>query len=319
MSASNLVAAPSDDALVNDCDIAYGQPSPEDVVPSRKLRLICLSSAGYTRYDTPAFRKLCQDKQIVVCNASGVYDEPCAQHLLAFMLAAARQLPEAAEVHAATRMKIAASSLRKPRSREAAAGSSETAADSHWPTTALRGQSRLLSPNQVVLLVGYGAIAKRIAELLVPFGMNVHAYRRSPRGDEIVPTHPIGTLNAHLPTADHVVNILPLTDATRNFFDTQRLATFKPGAHYYNIGRGDTNDQAALVQALVSGQIAQAYLDVTSPEPLPITHPLWLAPHCHITPHTAGGTHDEAGRQVAHFADNLKRFASGQPLRDRIF
>jgi len=96
------------------------------------------------------------------------------------------------------------------------------------------------------------------------------------------------------------------------------LASLKPGAIVYNIGRGSTLDQTALLKELQGGRIGAAYLDVTEPEPLPPDHPLWATPNCFITPHTAGGHITEKLRHVNHFLDNLKRFELGQALRDRI-
>ena len=115
------------------------------------------------------------------------------------------------------------------------------------------------------------------------------------------------------------MNILPASHETSNFFDKTRLARFKAGSRFYNLGRGDTVDQSALIDALNAGRLGSAYLDVTSPEPLPSDDPLWTARNCYITPHTAGGTHDESDRQIAHFVDNLKRYERGEALRDRIF
>jgi phosphoglycerate dehydrogenase-like enzyme len=93
---------------------------------------------------------------------------------------------------------------------------------------------------------------------------------------------------------------------------------FRPGAAFYNIGRGSTVDQAALGDALSTGRVRAAYLDVTDPEPLPAEHPLWRAPGCIITPHSAGGHAGEAGRLIGHFAGNLLRFSSGAALSDRV-
>jgi phosphoglycerate dehydrogenase-like enzyme len=92
----------------------------------------------------------------------------------------------------------------------------------------------------------------------------------------------------------------------------------KDGAAFYNIGRGTTIDQAALAGALHAGRLRGAYLDVTDPEPLPPDHPLWAAPNCFITPHTAGGRDDEFERLVRHFLDNLRKLESGHELVDRI-
>jgi phosphoglycerate dehydrogenase-like enzyme len=92
----------------------------------------------------------------------------------------------------------------------------------------------------------------------------------------------------------------------------------KRGAVFHNIGRGATVDQEALLAALRSGQVGTAWLDVTSPEPLPEGHPLWAEPNCHITPHVAGGHTDESVTLVRHFLDNLRRYEKGEPLLDRV-
>jgi phosphoglycerate dehydrogenase-like enzyme len=186
-----------------------------------------------------------------------------------------------------------------------------------WPTPDLRPRCRLLV-GQTVLLLGFGAIARRLAELLQPLRMNISAVRQNPRGDEPVPTHSISELEKLLPLADHVVNILPSSPATDRIISASRFAAMKPGAIFYNIGRGTTVDQKPLIESLTSGHLAAAYLDVTDPEPLPSDHPLWRAPNCFITPHTGGGHIDESDRIVDHFLQNLRRFQSNQPLRDRI-
>ncbi|MSU70686.1 MAG: hypothetical protein EXS39_07925 [Opitutaceae bacterium] len=95
----------------------------------------------------------------------------------------------------------------------------------------------------------------------------------------------------------------------------ERLALLRPGATFYNVGRGATVDQDALLAALRSGRI-RAYLDVTTPEPLPVDHLLWSLPNCSITPHAAGGAQHENQRLMDHFLANLRRFERGQPLLD---
>jgi phosphoglycerate dehydrogenase-like enzyme len=288
---SNLFPALRDVAITHQAQVAWGQPDLLDCTESQTLKWVQLTTAGYTRYDRDDFKSALKAKSVAFCNASGVYDEPCAQHVVAMMLALARQLPEA---YLSQRTSAA------------------------WPYLPLRAASRIIGYQQRVLLVGYGAIARRVAELLKPFDLNIVAFRRTVRGDELVPTHPIAALDDHLPSADHIVNILPASSETKWMFNAARLSKCKPGAILYNIGRGDTVDQDALVNALTSGPLAHAYLDVTTPEPLPSTHPLWSLPNCYITPHTAGGTSDETHRQIEHFVDNLHRFAAGKPLRDRI-
>lgn len=288
---SNLKPNERDARLLTECQVAYGQPHVDDCMESTSLRWVQLSSAGYTKYDRDDLRAALRSRGAALCTASGVYDEPCAQHVLAMMLSRARQLPAAQDAQ------------RKDRS---------------WPYAELRTTSRLIGPGVTVLLVGYGSIGKRLAELLVPFGATVVGVRRTVRGDEAVPTHPIEQIDSLLPRADHVVNLLPASSSTARLFDRARLSRCKPGAIFYNIGRGDTVDQDALVHTLRNGPLAFAYLDVTSPEPLPADHVLWTLPNCLITPHTAGGSDDEAVRQIEHFAANLRRFERGEALRDRI-
>ena len=118
--------------------------------------------------------------------------------------------------------------------------------------------------------------------------------------------------------ADHIVNILPDNLESRHFFDARRLKTLKPGAVFYNIGRGAMVDQAAQLDALRSGRLKAAWLDVTEPEPLPDNHPLLAEPNCFITPHVAGGHFDEAGTLVRHLLKNFEHYVRGEPLCDQV-
>lgn len=271
-------------------DIAFGQPDVADVERAPRLRWIHLTTAGYTRYDTPEFRALAARAGFALSNSSAVYAEPCAEHALAFMLAQTRQLPQGLRTRCAN-------------------------GEPEW--NALRQNSSCLT-GQNVLILGYGAIGARLAELLAPFRMRVVAMRRHPRGDEGVATITPDELPAAMAAADHVVNILPENAASLAFINAERLGWMKPGAVFHNIGRGTTVDQRALDNALRSGHLAAAWLDVTDPEPLPDDHPLWSAPNCHITPHTAGGHTNETLTLVRQFLENFRRFQHGEPLLDRI-
>lgn len=290
-SKSNLVAAGRNPA-VETAHIAFGQPHPDDILASKTLRWVALSTAGYTRYDREDLRNHFRDRGMACTNASSVYDEPCAQHALALLLALARKLPDA----------IIDQSKNKS-----------------WPYKTLRAKSRLIGPKSTILLVGYGAIGRRLVELLSPFGANVIAFRRTVRGDENARTLSIDTLDSHLPAADAVINILPASESTKHFLNANRLSKMKSNAWLINIGRGSTVDQPALIDALNSNRLAAAFLDVTSPEPLPPTDPLWQAANCYITPHTAGGFDGEYQRQADHFIENVRRFEAGQPLIDRVY
>jgi hypothetical protein len=99
-----------------------------------------------------------------------------------------------------------------------------------------------------MLLLGYGAIARRLVELVQPFGMTITAVRRRPTGDEAVRTIGEDEVEDALRNADHVVNTLPEGAATKHFMNAARFAAMKPGAIFYNVGRGSTVDQEALLE-----------------------------------------------------------------------
>lgn len=290
MPAGSVLAQAAFDPGLAEADVAFGQPAVTSVLAARQLRWLQVASAGYTRFDTPEFRAAASAAGLAVTNSSSVYAGPCAEHVLAFMLAQARVLPAAL-------------------ASQCANGTAE------WD--ALR-QGCTLMGGQSVLLFGYGAIALRLVALLQPFGLPVQAYRRRDRGDETVPIVTAEGLPAALAAADTVVNLLPDNAESRNFFTAERFAQMKPGAVFHNIGRGTTVDQTALVAALQRGHLAAAWLDVTDPEPLPPGHPLLSAPNCHLTPHIAGGHRNEAESLARHFVENFQRFLAGQALRDRV-
>lgn len=278
------------DPAMNDAEIVLGQPPAKSVLEAKHLKWLEITSAGYTRYDTPEFWRDAKERGLIVTNSSSVYDEPCAEQALAFVLAQARQLP------ASLKSRVAPGS------------------DAWY---ALRHTQRLL-PGQRMVILGYGAIAERLAAMLKPFDMVIQGWRRKARGDEAVPIITDSELPAALGEADHVMNILPDNAQTRGFFDAERFGQVKAGATFYNIGRGTTVDQKALHDALMTGRIGAAWLDVTEPEPLPEDDPLRKLPNCHIIPHIAGGHYNENVTIVRHFLENLQRFRDGQPLENRI-
>ncbi len=279
------------DERLLDADVVFGQPDPNAIVQSKNLRWVHVSSAGYTRYDTPAFRAALKSQSAIMTNSSSVYDAPCAEHVMAWMLADARQLYPSYD------------------NQRIACG---------WPQNELRSRMRVLE-NETVLVAGYGAIGRRLTELLAPYAVRVIGYRRTSQPGSTIQIVGPSELAGSLREADHVVNILPESTETRSFFNAERFQQMKAGARYYSIGRGTTTDQTALSNHLESGHLGAAYLDVTDPEPLPSNHPLWSAKNCYITPHTGGGHFNEAEKIVEHFIDNLRRFEQGQDLLNRVF
>lgn len=272
-------------------DVAYGQPDPEQIIASNSLRWIHLTSAGYTRYDNPDLRAALKQRGAMLTNSSHVFDAPCAQHVLAMMLADARQLPACYE-------------------------SQRT--DKSWHSAEKRDACYLLN-GQTVLLLGLGAIARYLIRLLEPFDMKIIAVRRSEKPEAGIEVVSEAALEQVLPRADHVVNLLPESPSTIGFMDAGRFGRMKTGARFYNVGRGKTVHQPSLLSALETGRLGAAYLDVTDPEPLPPDHPLWTAPRCSITPHSAGGHQDEGTRLVRHFLRNLRAFEAGEELLDRVY
>ncbi len=288
-SASVLDAGKPDPDLPQ-ADIAFGQPDAGQCLTCEKLRWVEVTTAGYTRYDTPEFREGFQARGAIFSNVSEVFADPCAQHVLAMMLALGRRL--------------------LPSYRD-------QLDDRSWHYVERRYDSRLLT-GQTVLMLGFGAIGRRLAELLAPFGMTLIAVRRQTRSERGVRIIPEEHVSSALEVADHVINILPDNESTRNYVNARRLACVKPGARFYNVGRGTTVDERALIEALRSGRISEAYLDVFETEPLPESSPFWTLPNCFVTPHTAGGRHDQDAAIVQHFLRNLEAFTRGGKMVDRV-
>lgn len=288
---TNVLTAGQADPALKTADIAFGQPDAADALACKNLRWVEVTTAGYTRYDTAEFKEGLRQRGSFFTNASDVFADPCAQHVLAMMLALGRQLLPS---HEAQRT------------------------DHSWHYEQRRYHSRLLT-GQTVVLLGYGAIGRRLAHLLAPFGMKIYAVRRSLHSEAGVHIIPEEKISAVLPLADHVVNILPDNDSTRNYVNARRLSCLKPDAKFYNVGRGTTVDENALIEALNTGKLSAAYLDVFATEPLPVGHAFWTTPHCYITPHTAGGRHDQDEAIVKHFLANLAAFEKGGAgMTDRV-
>ena len=287
---ASVLAAGSFDPDLERADVAFGQPDAAQARTLQGLRWIEVTTAGYTRYDTPEFQDALRARGAAFTNASSVFADPCAQHALGMMLAFGRQLLPSYH---------------------------DQLTERSWHYTERRYHSRLLT-GETVLMLGFGAIGRRLAELLAPFQMKLFAVRRraySERGVHVISEERLSSVIAQ---ADHVVNVLPDNESTRNYVNARRLGWCKRGAKFYNVGRGTTVDQNALMEALESGRLGASYLDVTDPEPLPPSHPLWTAPNCYITPHTAGGRRDQDEALVDHFLRNLQAFERGERMTDRV-
>lgn len=157
-------------------------------------------------------------------------------------------------------------------------------------------------------IVGYGRIGQAVAHIGRAFGMRILASRRS---GEVGPE--AADLDAVFRTSDVVSLHCPLTPETRGLVNAKRLAQMKPGAFLINTARGQLIHEADLAEALASGRIAGAGLDVLSVEPPAESHPLLRAKNCIVTPHIAWATRAARARLLHQAADNLRAFLRGTP------
>ncbi|MPR35798.1 D-2-hydroxyacid dehydrogenase [Salmonirosea aquatica] len=181
-----------------------------------------------------------------------------------------------------------------------------------WVGHTMRPHLGLLDRSKVVVL-GSGTIGMATRSILDGFRCQVKTLARtSPRAE----LHTKEELLAELPTVDILVNTLPGT--ADNFVDREVIAAMRPGSIYANVGRGNTTDEAALIEALKSGQLSGAVLDVTQREPLPDDSPLWTLPNVILTQHTGGGQADEDVGKVDLFLRNVENLENGKAIESEV-
>lgn len=167
-------------------------------------------------------------------------------------------------------------------------------------------------------LVGFGAIGTATAKRSLAFDMKVVAYRRtdtpSPLGEVTI----VSELGDLLSVADHLVVAAPATEETSHLLDSRAFASMKTGVHLVNISRGALVDQEALLDALDSGRVAMATLDVTDPEPLPEGHRLYTHPQVRISPHVSWSAAETLRRTMELFEENFRLYVSNQPLNGLV-
>ena len=223
---------------------------------------------------------------ILITNGSGVNSPNIAEHVVAMMLAFARQIPQ--HVRGQERH--------------------------HW-------REWEAMPNffeiggQTVVCLGTGSIGENVARCLSGFGCTLIGASRSGRqvhGFDRCVT--FAELAEVLPLADHVVSSLPMTPGTAEIVNAERISQMKQGAYFYNVGRGATVDQDALVAAIEAGHLAGAGLDVVTPEPLPEGSPLWNVPNVLITSHSSGSSPQARQRVADLIRTQIQRYRAGEEL-----
>ena len=213
---------------------------------------------------------------VLLCNARGVHDASTAELGVALILASLRGIP---------------SFVRAQEQRRWAAERLQSLADKR------------------VLILGAGSIGRALERRLLPFECEVTLVARTARDD----VQGMDRLPELLPAADVVVLLLPMTDETRGLVDAKFLAQMRDGALLVNIARGPIVQADALVAELSSGRLLAA-LDVTDPEPLPATHPLWSVPGLLLSPHVGGNTSAFVPRGRRLVSEQLRRYVAGEPL-----
>jgi phosphoglycerate dehydrogenase-like enzyme len=188
----------------------------------------------------------------------------------------------------------------------------------HWDDSVRFFMPRELN-GATVGLIGYGAIGRQTATACRNLGMHILALRRSAQPEHAgVTFYGREQLSDFLGRCDFVVLSAPLTAETYHIIDTAALAAMKPTAYLVNIARGNLVDEPALIEALRQNRLAGAALDVFAREPLPDDSPLWQLDNVILTPHIAGITPNYERRAAAIFADNIRRFVAGQPLKNKV-
>ncbi len=231
--------------------------------------------------------KLYEERGITLTNGKGTNSANIAEHVIAMMLAFARELPKFIRDQDTKRWR-------------------------EWD----EGKKSIHEVGgQRVLCLGTGQIGQEVAVRLAAFNCEViGASRTGKDAPGFSRCVSFDELESEIAQADAIVNSLPMTATTEKIVSKKMIAAIKPGARFYNVGRGGTVDQDALIEALNSGHIAAAGLDVVSPEPLNDDSPLWNMPNVIITSHTAGDSPQSHQRMIELTAEQVRRYQSGEEL-----
>ncbi len=264
-------------------EVVIGWPDAE-LLTSSPVTYFQLPSVGYDAYlgkglsDKPGF---------TLCNARGVMSVAVAEHALALMLTLSRRISEHIR----------------------------DAGNRRWERRSSYGELF----GRTVCVVGLGDIGTEIARRCQALGMRVTGVRFTPSKGHPIVAEVLGLPNLEkaVSDAEHVINVLPATKETEGLFTAEVFSAMPRGAYFYNLGRGGTVHEEALVGALRSGHLASAGLDVFTEEPLPKEHPLWDF-NTVITPHVAGRSVKEFDRMCELFVENLRNFRQQKPLINAV-
>jgi phosphoglycerate dehydrogenase-like enzyme len=275
--------------LIGDVDAVFtGQITREQLAAGARLRWIHSPAAGVGGMLFPEM----VESPVVLTNSRGMSADTIGEHVLAVTLAMFRRLPDACRYQA----------------------------EKVWAQDAISAAGNRSLAGSRIVVAGLGAIGRAVARRMAALGARVTGVRRHPGigadgVERVVGPESLRDVLAH---ADVVVVSAPHTRDTRRLIGRAELAAMPSHALLVNVSRGPLVDEPALVQALRSGAIGGAALDVFNDEPLPPESPFWTMPNVLITPHTSGLRPDHWDAAIALFADNVRRFMAGQPLANVV-
>ena len=272
---------------IGDADAAYGWIPPDVLPKATSLRWLQNPDAGpFFGYYYPELVA----HPVTICNPRGIYSDHIAHHILMFMLALSRGLPDWMNAQR----------------------------DRKWDKSA-RQSPYVEIANSTVLINGVGGIGAETARICSVLGAKIVGIDPRLQNLEYGEIYHTDKLDEMLPLADFVVTTVPHTPTTENMWDMSKFRKMKPSAYFINIGRGKTAVLDDLVDALQTEQIAGAGLDVFEIEPLPTDHPLWTMRNVIITPHVAvAGASNIPERRYELIRENARRFLAGEPLKNVV-
>ena len=267
--------------MAKNAEVIVGWLIPESVVEhAARLKWIHATAAGV---DTLFFPQVL-DGRVTLTSSVGIHTTVLPEHVMAVVLAFARRL------HVAVRNQMAR----------------------RWDRASTIGEEL---EGKVLGVLGLGAIGRALAQRAAAFGMRVIGTKRTPESiAHVERVFPPEDTDEVLRTADFLVVLLPLTPQTRGLIDSRALRLMKPTAVLINVGRGPIVQEEALIEALRTGVIAGAGLDVFDREPLPSDSPFYRMENVVMTPHVSGASPTYLDRAIPLFCENLRRYVTGAPL-----